>query len=201
MQEAESDRPEIVGGNDDDATIFGALFTNAIILYARATFTSGARPALLGEEGLSADDKATHDEVKTLRNSVFAHYGRGEETEDGPIVRDAVVRSFNRNQYRYGVYTTRALHKVGLGARMEALIVARLAQIEAKLQKLLDDVETRLNDAASTDAALGRSLPQYEFDADKFCASRGAADHMRTRMSSGELEDTDYTTAVPKPAT
>lgn len=200
MQDEADARPEILGGTDDKATVFGALFTNAIILYARATFTRGARPALLGDDGLSVADKATHDEVKELRNSTFAHYGRGENSSEGPIVRDAVVRSFNRKQYLYGVYTSRALHKVDLGARMETLIDFRLSQVTAKLQTLLDDVETRLNEAASTDADLGRSLPRYEFDADRHCASPAAAAHLRARMATGEHEDTDYTTAVPKPS-
>ncbi|MDI1296291.1 MAG: hypothetical protein PSY12_10470 [bacterium] len=92
-------RPEILEGEDDDSTIAGALFTSAIILYARATFASGARISL-GDEILSPEDKATHDEVKVLRNSTVAHFGLGEGAKEGPIVREAVIRSFGLKQYR-----------------------------------------------------------------------------------------------------
>ncbi|MFZ5747858.1 MAG: hypothetical protein ACOY45_09410 [Pseudomonadota bacterium] len=191
-------RSEILEGEDDEATIAGALFISAIILYARATFASDARMSL-GDEVLSAEDKATHDEVKMLRNSAIAHFGLGEGAKEGPIVREAVIRSFNKKQYRYGVYTTRAQHKVELGARMEQLVAARLDQVADKQQKLLDAVETRLNEALKADEALGRQLPSFRFDANRFCASPTAAKHMRTALATGDVGDANFTTAVRRP--
>ncbi len=192
------DRPEILECEDDDATIAGALFTSAIILYARATFASGARISL-GDEILSQEDKATHDEVKMLRNSTIAHFGLGEGAKEGPIVREAVIRSFGLKQYRYAVYTTRAQHKIELGARMERLIAARLDQVAGKQQKLLDTVETQLNAVLKGDQQLGRMLPSFRFDADRFCASPTAANHMRTALATGDIRDVNFTTAVQTP--
>lgn len=198
MGDRAMDRPEILKGEDDDSIIAGALFTSAIILYARATFASDNRMSL-GDEILSPQHKATHEEVKVLRNSAFAHFGSGDGAKEGPIVREAVIRSFNRKQYRYGVYTTRALHKVELGVRMEALIAARLDQVAGKQQKLLDAVELKLNEALKADEPLGRLLPGFRFDADRFCASSAVADHMRTALVAGDVGDSNFTTAVPKP--
>lgn len=192
------DRSEILDDEDDDATIAGALFISAIILYARATFASDARMSL-GDEILSPNDKATHDEVKMLRNSTIAHFGLGERAKEGPIVREAVIRSFNRKQYRYGVYTNRAQHKVELGARMERLIAARLDQVAGKQQKLLDAVETQLNEALKVDEKLRRQLPSFRFDADQFCASPTAANYMRSALAAGDVSDANFTTAVLKP--
>lgn len=198
MGDRAMDRPEILEGEDDESIIVGALFTNAVILYARATFASENRMSL-GDEILSSPNKATHDEVKVLRNTTIAHFGLGESAKEGPIVREAVIRSFNQKQYRYGVYTTRAHHRVKLGVRMEQLIVARLDQVANKQQKLLDIVETQLNAALTADGQLGHLLPKFRFDADRFCASPTAANHMRAALATNDVGDANFTTAVPKP--
>ncbi|MGZ7870378.1 hypothetical protein ACXR8U_32635 (plasmid) [Methylobacterium radiotolerans] len=71
----------------------GALFTEAVILYARATTTGGDRPKLLGEAKLTPNQRAVHEEVLRLRNAAVAHFGRGESLPDSPLVREAVVVS------------------------------------------------------------------------------------------------------------
>jgi hypothetical protein len=71
----------------DETVRTGALFTQAVVLYARATETQGDRPKLLGEAKLDTDQRATHDEVMDVRNKVIAHFGRGESLFDGPLVK------------------------------------------------------------------------------------------------------------------
>lgn len=46
----------------EEAVPTGALFTHAVILYARATETQGDRPKLLGESKLDSAQRATHDD-------------------------------------------------------------------------------------------------------------------------------------------
>ncbi|MDI1296290.1 MAG: hypothetical protein PSY12_10465 [bacterium] len=82
---------------------------------------------------------------------------------------------------------------------MEQLIAARLDQVAGKQQKLLDTVETRLNAVLEADEQLGRMLPSFRFDADRFCASPTAANHMRTALATGDVRDANFTTAVQKP--
>ncbi|MFM2279978.1 MAG: hypothetical protein RLZZ444_2209 [Pseudomonadota bacterium] len=184
---------------NDETTITGALFTQAVILYARATFTTGNRPSLLGEAGLSPDERATHDEVKRLRNGAIGHFGRGEELQDGALVREAVILSFTRQQRQLGVYTVRAQHRAGLSARLIHLIEVRLREIADRQDALFDKVDALLSAAVKGDSALGPSLPQFAFDADSFCGNPDAANRLRAQLERGEIEDMDYAVAVPKP--
>lgn len=182
----------------DDTTIAGALFTQAVILYARATFTTGKRPPLLGEAGLSEEERATHNEVKRLRNGAIGHFGRGEELKDGPLVREAVILSFTRQQRQLGVYTVRAQHKAGLSARLAHLIEVRLREIADRQDGLFNKVDALLSAALKADPTLGPSLPQFEFDLHGFCGNPDAARRLHAQLERGEIEDMDYAVAVPK---
>lgn len=184
---------------DDETTIAGALFTQAVILYARATFTSGNRPSLLGEGGLSKVERATHDEVKQLRNGAIGHFGRGDGLQDGALVREAVILSFTQQQRQLGAYTVRAQHRAGLGARLIHLILVRLREIAERKDALFEKVDTLLTAAVKVDPALGPCLPQFEFDIERFCDSPAAAHRLRAQLEDGEVEDMDYTVLVPKP--
>ncbi len=99
--QASEERSEVRQLNDQ-TTIAGALFTQAIILYARATISSGKRPSLLNERGLSDEELATHNEVRLMRNGVIGHFGRGDDLEGGPVVREAVIVSFTPSQLSNG---------------------------------------------------------------------------------------------------
>lgn len=184
---------------NDETTIAGALFTQAVILYARATFTTGNRPALLGEARLTEVERATHDEIKRLRNGVVGHFGRGEELNDGALVREAVILSFTRQQRQLGVYTVRAQHKAGLSARLIQLIEVRLREIADRQDPLFEKVDTLLFAAVKADPTLGPSLPQFEFDVDSFCGNPDAANRLQTQLERGKIEDMDYVVLVPKP--
>lgn len=184
---------------NNETTIAGALFTQAIILYARATFTSGSRPSLLGEGGLSAEQRATHDEIKRLRNGAIGHFGRGEGLPDGALVREAVILSFTQQQHQLGVYTVRAQHRAGLSARLIDLIEVRLREVADRRDALFETVDTLLIAAVKADPSLGPSLPQFEFDIDTFCGNSDAAERLRAQLERGEVEDMDYGVLVPKP--
>ncbi|ETI64312.1 hypothetical protein C100_08035 [Sphingobium sp. C100] len=189
---------ESVRDMSDETTVTGALFTQAIILYARATFTTGKRPGLLGESGLSEEDRATHDEVKLLRNSAIGHFGRGDDLQDGPLVREAVILSFTRGQKQLGVYTVRAQHKAQLSARLCHLIEVRLRQIADRQDALFDTVHSLFSQAVQQDAKLGPSLPQFQFDIEAFCASPDAAQRLYAQLEAGQIEDMDYVVSIPK---
>jgi len=187
----------------DETVVTGALFTQAVILYARATETQGDRPKLLGEAKLDAGQRATHEEAMDLRNKVVAHFGRGEALLDGPLVKEAVVLSLyldgQQRRKRIGAYTTRAAHKVAFSARLAALLEVRLAEVADRYQKLFDAVDAELESAATADPELGRSLPRFGFDADQFCASPQAADQLRAQLDEEVGQDMDYAVEVPRP--
>lgn len=187
----------------DETVLTGALFTQAVVLYARATETQGDRPKLLGEAKLDPDQRATHDEAMDMRNKVIAHFGRGETLFDGPLVKEAVVLSLyldgDRRKTRIGAYTTRAAHKVAFSARLAALLETRLNEIADRYQRLFDAANAELEAAAKADPDLGRDLKRFEFDVDAFSASPEAAEHLRAQLDDDLGHDLDYAVRVPKP--
>ena len=187
----------------NETTITGGLFVQAVVLYARATATSGDRRPLLGGAKLTEEQRATHDEAMDYRNSAIAHFGRGEAFSDGPLVKEAVVLSLYKDGERLkkqvGAYTTRAQHKVAFSARLASLLEVRLAEIDSRYQKLFDVVDTELEAAVNDDPALGRALPSFEFDIDGFCASPEAAQQLRAQLDAGSAADMDYAVRVQKP--
>lgn len=196
-RQKESPREDIRTINDE-TTITGALFTQAVILYARATFTTGKRPSLLGEAGLTDEERATHEEIKLLRNGAIGHFGRGEGLQDGPLVREAVILSFTRRQRQLGVYTVRAQHKARLATRLIHLIEVRLRSVAERQNALFDKVDRLLSEAVKTDPMLGPSLPQFQFEVESFCGSPEAAQRLHAQLEAGEVEDMDYVISVPK---
>jgi len=151
---------------DGDAVISGALFVQAIILYARATETKADRPKLLGEGKLTKAERATHDEAMDLRNKCIAHFGRGEALDSGPMYKEAVLFSLllvdGRPKKQVGAFSTRTQHKVAFSARLSALLEKRLAQIAERTQDLFDRVDEALEVAGQSDEALRASLARYE---------------------------------------
>jgi|TARA_B100000378_G_scaffold271550_2_gene262202 hypothetical protein len=191
------------GSLHEETVVTGALFTQAVILYARATETQGDRPKLLGEAKLDSAQRATHDEAMDMRNKVIAHFGRGELMIDGPLVKEAVVLSLyldgERRKKRVGAYTTRAAHKIAFAAWLAALLEVRLGEVADRYQKLFDAVDAELEAAATSDIDLGRSLPGFEFDAELFCASPEAAEQLRAQFDDDLGRDLDYAVKVPRP--
>lgn len=191
------------GALRDETLLTGALFTHALVLYARATETQGDRPKLLGEAKLDANQRATHDEAMDLRNKVIAHFGRGEALLDGPLVKEAVVLSLyldgDRRKTRIGTYTTRAAHKVAFSGRLAVLLETRLSEITTRYQHLFDTANSELDAAGKADPDLAQDVRRFEFDVDAFSASPEAAEHLRAQLDDDIGQDIDYTVRVAKP--
>jgi len=187
----------------NETTVTGALFVQAIVLYARATATRGDRKPLLGEAKLTEEQRATHDEAMDYRNKAIAHFGHGEDFADGPLVKEAVVLSLyndkGRPKKQIAAYTTRAQHKVAFSARLARLVEVRLAEVDARYQALFDAADAELERAVKADPGLGRALPGFDFDIDRFCASSEAAARMRAQLDAEPIADMDYAVRVPKP--
>ena len=186
----------------NETTITGALFVQAIVLYARATATTGDRMPLLGENKLTEEHQATHVEAMDYRNKAIAHFGRGESFVDGPLVKEAVVLSLyndnGRPKKQIGAYTTRAQHKVAFSARLADLTDVRLAEVDTRYQALFDAADEELETTVKRDPELGQALPGFEFDIDGFCASAEAAARLRAQLDAGSIAQLDYAVRVPK---
>ena len=184
-----------------EVTVTGALFSHAVVLYARATFTSSEqRRALLGEDHLSPELRAAHRSVKRLRNAGVAHYGRGDHLDDGPLVREAVVFTFWREadhvREQVNVLSTRAQHKVGVQRQLRELIQAQLDQLARSEQTYLLAVRAELERAVRADHELGRALPRHPFDPYAFCATPAAALRLASGLQRGVIDDHSYAASV-----
>lgn len=188
--------------NAREVTITGALFSHAVVLYGRATFTaSEERRGLLGEDHLSVPLRTAHRAIKKLRNSGVAHYGRAEHLPDGPLVREAVVFTFWRTdghvRDQVNILSTRAQHKVSVQRQLQSLIRAQLDRLALSEQEYLTSVRDELEMAVRADSNLGRMLPTLPFDPYAFCASPEAALKLAVSLQRGELGDHSYAVGVP----
>ncbi len=202
--QAGRDEPEVEVGQRE-VTITGALFSHAVVLYARATFTSSKqRQTLLGEDHLSPALRAAHQAVKKLRNAGVAHYGRGEHLVGGPLVREAVVFTFCRDQdhvcEHVNVISTRAQLKVDIQRHLRELVWAQLDRLALSEQDYLTAVRGELERAVRADDALGRALPRFPFDVDAFCATPEAALRLAAGLQRGVIDNHSYAVVVPSTA-
>ena len=186
-----------------EVVVTGALFVQAVVLYARATASKASRPKLLGEAKLSPKERATHVEAMELRNQCIAHFGRGDTLSSGPMFKEAVLFSLlvvdGRPKKQVSVFSTRAQHKVAFAARLSTLIATRLAEVAARTQPLFDAVDRELEAAGQVDHALRGELGQYEFDVEGFAGSAEAAAVLRVQLEAGDVTEMDYALMVPKP--
>lgn len=189
---------------EDESTITGALFSQAIILYARATAQGGSkRMALLNDNDVPAPLRATHKRIQKLRSEAIAHYGTGETSLGTPLVREAVVFSFQRTETgvreQTNILTTRIQHKVDVAHQLRTLVAAQLDRIERIKDSELGAVRAELEAAVKADSALGHALPQFPFDPYAFCGTDEAAFSLAMGLQKGHIEPLAYAVAVPRP--
>lgn len=189
---------------EDEATITGALFSQAIVLYARATAQGGNnRMALLNDTDVPAPLRDAHKRIQKLRSEAIAHYGTGEVLLGTPLVREAVVFSFQRTETgvreQTNILATRAQHKVEIARDLRALITAQLDRIERIKDDELGALRAELEAALKADADLGHALPRFPFDPYSFCGNDEAAITLAMGLQKGQIDPLVYFVAVPKP--
>jgi hypothetical protein len=72
----------------------GTLFSQAIVLYARATDTppiKGEREPWFGSSKLPPASRPVHAQAMALRNKAIAHFGKAEALPQGALLREALV--------------------------------------------------------------------------------------------------------------
>jgi hypothetical protein len=197
--EIESSNPR-----EDEATITGALFSQAIILYARATAQGGnSRMALLQDADVPAPLRAAHKRIQNLRSAAIAHYGTGEAILGAPLVREAVVFTFQHTETgvreQTNILSTRAQHKVDVALDLRELVTAQLDRIERIKDDELGALRAGLEAAVRADPDLGHALPRFPFDPYAFCGTDDAAFSLAMGLQKGQIDPLAYVVAVPKP--
>lgn len=111
----------------DLTTIVGALLTNAIVLYARATDTAPIdRRPWFGVSKLPEPLRPVHAEVMRLRNKEVAHFGRGQVVDGAPMLDETIVLRPFDTVHPIGHLSSRAHNRAGLVRRAGRLIEAVL---------------------------------------------------------------------------
>lgn len=188
---------------EDEATIAGALFSQAIILYARATAQGGNnRMALLHDKTVPAHLQDAHKRIQNLRSEAIAHYGTGEDALGTPLVREAVVFSFQYTQIgvreQTNILATRAQHKVEVAHDLKMLVTAQLDRIERIKESELGALRAELEAAVKDDPDLGHALPKFPFDPYSFCGTEEAALSLAMGLQKGKIDPLTYAVTVPK---
>jgi hypothetical protein len=189
---------------EDETTITGALFSQAIILYARATAQGGNnRMALLNDTDVPVSLRAAHKRIQNLRSEAIAHYGTGESLLGTPLVCEAVVFSFQRTETgireQTNILSTRAHHKVDVADELRMLVTAQLDRIERIKDEELGALRAELEAAVKADPDLGHALPHFPFDPYAFCGTDEAALSLAMGLQKGQIDPLAYVVAVAKP--
>jgi hypothetical protein len=149
-------------------TMAGALFSHAIILYARATHTrpvQGERNAWFGEGQLKGENRRVHKEVTGLRDKVVAHFGRGKHLAEGPIVKETLVLRPAERGVFLTFYSSRAQNRGALAASFLALTEEVLALAYNATQARYAEIGAELKNAAlAGDRELLALLNRFPFD-------------------------------------
>lgn len=139
----------------EKAMVTGALFSHAVILYARATVTTPIeRGRWWGIELIPPALHATHNDVMTLRNEAIAHFGTGAALPDGPLIREGVLRHVGNERVRYVFRSGRAQHQVGFDQRFLDLAMATIAELQPKATEAFDAIDEELAHALESDPNL-----------------------------------------------
>ena len=130
--------------------VAGALFTAAVIYYARGTDTDPAngRVKWFGVQKLEAAHRGTHKEIMTLRNKQVAHFGDGIRLDNEDSVLEALVYRPLDRQYGIGYVAARAQNKALFTRRFLALAKDVLALAERSATERFGEVIALIEDAA-----------------------------------------------------
>lgn len=152
----------------DLSNMVGALFSHAIILYARATETKPIdRQFWFGRSMLTEGERAWHEQAIRYRDRVLAHFGKGGHLKEGPTIRDHLVIQLPLDQpseIRVTYVESRAQARASLSAKL-ALLVRRVAEIaEKSWHNRLAELGPLLVDMIRTDPAFVELAKQSFFD-------------------------------------
>lgn len=154
------------------SVVTSALFSHAIILYARATETSSNhRRRRFGRKWLRAGDLDVHQEALYLRNDVIAHFGRGAALQDGPVSKEALIWSLIEEPERkmhLQLYAARASTSVDFLRRLRPLVEHLLLHIRGLAKPAFDAVIEEIGKMASADNNLRPALRTCLFDGKAF---------------------------------
>lgn len=168
----------------------GALFSQAVIYYARATIVSGSRRRSDLTGKLSEEQQLMHEKMEEMRHAAFAHFYKSAsykgndfaielpvwvDTERGPSLRVAIKRMV-LNEQMYGD----VLHQ----------IKAMLAVIDDHLNERSAKAYAALSEAMEKDPKIARELRRHPFSAESFFGDVAVARDFlttRSRMTQAEV--------------
>lgn len=173
--------------NTEAGTLAGALFDNAVILYARATDTDPIdRRKWFGSGKLDRSDRATHANVMRLRNKGIAHFGNAVTVDGATLIAEAIVFDPANLECQIAYRANRVHNRSKFAKDLDQLA----AKVASMAQTAAIDRMTALRAAllilSKLDKSLGGLVTAYPLD-ERLCFTSGSevgnVDHRAKRTS------------------
>lgn len=150
----------------------GTLFSQAILLYARATETppiKGERDSWFGRSKLTPALRQVHAQAMDLRNLAVAHFGKAAGLPDGALVREALVIQPVAGGTHFAFFAARVQNRAHFAADLLTLTETVQDLAFAAVQARYGEIGTVLRTAAEErDPVLIEILRRFLFDGAKF---------------------------------
>jgi hypothetical protein len=149
----------------DLSTMAGALFSKAIILYARATNTKPIdRRKWFGETKLSAEERKVHQTTMDLRDHAIAHFGYGKDALDGGLASEALVIRRVDHRVHVAFYSSRSENRAAFSRELLGLVERVLSLAYDATQARYADLGKAIGAASQRDPSLPALMREFEFD-------------------------------------
>ncbi len=162
----------------------GALFSQAVIYYVRATQVSGSRRRSDLAGRLTGEQQAMHREMEQMRHEAFAHFDRSASYKGLAFANEKVVAVFGPQ----GMTLRSAIRRLVLNEQLYGDVLhqveAMLAIIDTYKQERTEKAMAALRAASDGNPKVARDFQSYRFDAEDFFGnSEIARDFLTTRAS------------------
>jgi hypothetical protein len=175
-----------------------ALTAHSIVLYCRATQTSSNnRRSWFGLELLDDNQRELHRAVKRLRDDAIAHFGIGEAHPEGPLVREALILTFEGTRPRPIFHTAWSLNRAKFTFDFLLLVEAVRTIAAEKARERMNEVLVEVAKTGSEDRSLGLLIEKYRFEPDAFFITPGAQEHIWERFGDDGVVTFVTATAAP----
>lgn len=165
-----------------------ALMTQAILLYSRATKTSSDYRTVFKqiEGGFSPTERVVHDEICSLRDGAFAHFGTGRREGEHDWAEETLVLVPKPNGGMIASASRRATVDPFLVQRMTAHIAVALRKITLIWIEKDEQLVAAINGLKGDDLAL-QMLHSHKFDSERFVFSAQESARFDAVLRGGEI--------------
>lgn len=155
----------------------GALMSQSILLYVRATGPSGQRKSLKLLQGYNEAQRELHEKLVKLRNKVIAHLDYDRSFGSKSFADEALVLVHNGDgTHRLQVADMRVIYQHGVEEELFELLLSIIPLCERSLEERAADAARHIGDLSKTDPDIQSLIERHPFDAVEFFGNQASAD-------------------------